>query len=68
MDIQSFPIEDLSIRDRLDLIERLWDSLPEQLAPEEVPEWHLPIIAQRRALAETEPGVGKPWRDVLDSL
>jgi hypothetical protein len=30
-----------------------------------VPAWHLPILAERRAQAKAQPGVGKPWREVL---
>ena len=68
MDIESFPIHELSVSDRLALIERLRDSLPKHVSPKEVPEWHLPILAHRRALAEKEPGIGTPWREVMDSL
>lgn len=66
--IESLGIDRLSARERLDLIEQIWDSLPEQVSPDEVPEWHLVELARRRALAETAPGVGRPWRDVLDEL
>lgn len=63
--LEQFGIDQLSIAERLELIEKIWDSLPEQVAPAEVPEWHLAILAQRRAQAEAQPGVGKPWREVL---
>ena len=66
--IEAFGIDQLSVSDRLDLIERIWDSLPDQIAPEEVPEWHLAELARRRALAEPRPGVGKPWREILGPL
>jgi putative addiction module component (TIGR02574 family) len=59
-------IDKLSVRERLDLIEQIWDSLPEQVNPEEVPAWHLAELARRRA--EASPGVGKPWREVLARL
>ena len=48
------------------LSNRSRDSLPEQLDPQEVPEWHLEEIAKRRAQAEREHGRGKPWREVLN--
>jgi putative addiction module component (TIGR02574 family) len=66
--IESMGIDRLSVRDRLDLIEQVWDSLPEQVAADEVPEWHRVELARRRALAAAQPGVGKPWRDVITSL
>ena len=61
-------INQLSVSDRLDLIEQIWDSLPEQVSPDEVPDWHLPELARRRADAEAHPGLGKTWREVLDRI
>ena len=51
--------------DKLELIELIWDSLPEHVTPEEVPQWHLAELAKRRAEADASPGVGKPWREAL---
>jgi putative addiction module component (TIGR02574 family) len=66
--LEAMGIDKLSVSDKLDLIEKIWDSLPEQVAPEEVPEWHVAELAKRRAVAESQPGVGKPWREVLGPL
>jgi len=65
---ESLGIEKLTVRERLDLMDQIWDSLPESVEPQDVPEWHLVELAQRRAEAETRPGEGRPWREVLDSL
>jgi putative addiction module component (TIGR02574 family) len=66
--ITALGIDKLSVRERLDLIEQIWDSLPEQVEPGDVPAWHLEELAKRRAAAAARPGVGKPWRDVLGPL
>ncbi len=58
-------IDRLSVQERLELIEQIWDSLPEQVNAEEVPAWHLAELAKRRAQADAAPGVGKPWREAL---
>jgi putative addiction module component (TIGR02574 family) len=58
-------IDRMSVRDKLELIELIWDSLPEHVTPDEVPQWHLAEIAKRRAEADASPGVGKPWREAL---
>ena len=58
-------LEELSVRERLDLIEKIWNSLPRQLDPTEVPEWHLAVLAERRAAAAANPQAGRPWREVL---
>jgi Putative addiction module component len=66
--IESFGIDHLSVGDRLELIERIWESLPEFIAPQDVPDWHLAELVKRRATAESTPGIGKPFRDVLTPL
>jgi putative addiction module component (TIGR02574 family) len=63
--ITALGIDQLSVRDRLELIEQIWDSLPDQVSPEEIPAWHLAELAKRRAEADVSPRVGKPWREAL---
>lgn len=63
--IEALGIDRLSVRERLELIEQIWDSLPETVNPDEVPEWHLAELAKRRAQAGDSPGQGKPWREAL---
>jgi putative addiction module component (TIGR02574 family) len=63
--IEKLGIDRLSVEERLELIEMIWDSLPEQVAPQDVPAWYLAELAKRRAEAEAQPGVGRPWREVL---
>jgi putative addiction module component (TIGR02574 family) len=63
--LESLGIDRLSVRERLELIEQIWDSLPEQVNPDEVPQWHLAELAKRRTEAAAAPGVGKPWREAL---
>ena len=66
--IESLGIHQLSVTERLDLIDQIWDSLPERIEPREVPEWHLAELAQRLSRMKSEPVVGKPWREILDRL
>jgi len=66
--IDSLGIDRLSVRDRLDLIEQIWDSLPEQVEPQDIPNWHVAELAARRGRAAESPGVGKPWREVVERL
>lgn len=66
--VDSLGIDRLTVRERLDLIEQIWDTLPPSVEPDEVPDWHLAELARRRAAAEANPGTGRPWREVLDAL
>ncbi|HEV3386602.1 MAG TPA: addiction module protein [Gemmata sp.] len=63
--IEAMGINLLSVRERLELIEQIWDGLPEQVNPDEVPEWHLAELVKRRAEADVSPRQGKPWREAL---
>jgi putative addiction module component (TIGR02574 family) len=63
--IESLGIDRLSVRERLELIEQIWDSLPDQVNPDEVPSWHLAELAKRRADADASPRAGQPWREAL---
>jgi putative addiction module component (TIGR02574 family) len=63
--VESLGIDRLSVAERLALIEEIWDSLPEQVDAADVPDWHRAELARRRADAAAQPGVGRPWREVL---
>ncbi len=66
--VESLGIDRLSVRERLELIEQIWNSLPDTVDPIDVPAWQLAELAKRRADAEANPGVGRPWREVLSQL
>lgn len=62
--IESLGIDRLSVAERLKLIDDIWDSLPEQVSPAEVPEWFRPELDRWRAEADAHPGNGTPWREL----
>ena len=66
--IQALGIDRLSVAERLELIEQIWNSLPDEIDPLEVSDWHRAELAKRREQAEAQPGVGKPWREVVRRL
>jgi putative addiction module component (TIGR02574 family) len=66
--LSALGIDQLSVGERLQLIDLIWDSLPEHVDAADVPAWHLAELANRRAEADASPGIGKPWREVLGEL
>jgi putative addiction module component (TIGR02574 family) len=66
--IESLGITQLSVADRLELIEQIWDNLPVEVVAADVPESHIAELAKRCASAQAQPELGKPWREVLDSI
>jgi putative addiction module component (TIGR02574 family) len=63
--LETFGIDRLSVSDRLELIELIWQSLPDEVAAEDLPALHVSELAKRLANAETNPGAGLPWREAL---
>lgn len=68
INVNEFGIDRLSVGERLELIQLLWDSLPPQVDAQDVPVWHRAVLDQRLADAEANPDGGVPWRDALAQL
>ena len=59
---------ELSIPDKLDVLERLWDSItadPKQVA---IPEWHLEELDRREEELQRNPQTGTDWKAVKQRL
>ena len=67
-DLMVMEIDRMSVPDKLALLERLWDSLPEAIDPADVPASHIVELEKRLARADANPGEGKPWREVFERL
>lgn len=65
MMVKELGIDKLSVQERLSLIEEIWDSLPENVQTDEVPEWHKKELAKRLTDAKSSPHDKKPWREAL---
>ncbi len=58
----------LTVEQRLDLIGRLWDSLPDEAGASAMPEWHRQELERRLAAADAAPEQGIPWEQVKAHL
>jgi hypothetical protein len=54
----SFSMDRLGVGDRLELIEQIWNGLPDQVDPSEIPAWSLVELAKCRQGAEERSGIG----------
>ena len=61
-------IEQLTVPERLELIARLWDSIPDSLDALPVPESHRQELERRLAAADGAPESGIPWDQVRPRL
>lgn len=65
--MESLGIDRLSVQDRLDLIEQIWNSLPEQLKPQEIPSWHVQELTRRQAIHPSLES-SKHWKELLADI
>ena len=66
--LEKLGIDRMTAAERLQLIDCIWDSLPDAVEPGDVPEWHRIELQRRQATAQATPGAGRPWREVLAEL
>jgi putative addiction module component (TIGR02574 family) len=58
----------MTVEQRLELIGRLWDEIPDSQAALPVPDWHYEIVRQRLAAAEADPDAAVPWEEIEKQL
>jgi putative addiction module component (TIGR02574 family) len=60
--------DDLSVEERIDFVQSLWDRIaatPEQVP---VPDWHRRIIREQLESYRADPTAGRPWADVRTEI
>jgi putative addiction module component (TIGR02574 family) len=58
----------LTVEQRLELIGKLWDSIPDCLDELPVPNWHRQELERRLAAADADPDAAIPWEEVKSRL
>jgi len=58
----------MSVEQRLELIGKLWDGIPDSPEALPIPDWHQQILRQRLAAADANPGAAIPWEEVEKGL
>lgn len=66
--LSELDIEQLTVEQRLELIGRLWDSIPDDDNLSLMPEWHRQESERRLASADAAPEEGIPWEQVKAQL
>lgn len=64
----SVPLDQLSVAEKLILLERLWDELSRSLALVPSPEWHGDILAERLLAVEEGTTSFVDWEDAKQRL
>ena len=60
--------EELSIDEKIEYVQSLWDHISEDAATVPVPAWQKEILEERLAELEANPDSVVPWEEVLDRV
>ena len=66
--IAASDIVELPIRERIRLVEDIWDSIAEVPESLEVPDWHRKELDRRLKLHHENPNAGYPWSEVRQRI
>ncbi|MDI6793518.1 MAG: addiction module protein [bacterium] len=61
-------IAEMTLRDRVQLVEDIWDSIAEISEFIEVPEWHKEELDKRLKAYHDNPNAGSPWPEVKQRI
>ncbi|MBI4467814.1 MAG: addiction module protein [Acidobacteria bacterium] len=60
--------DQLSVQERLEYLESLWDHIAAKPESVPVPDWHLQLIEERLDQNRTHPQGGRTWDEFRDEL
>jgi putative addiction module component (TIGR02574 family) len=60
--------DDLTLNEKLDYIQSLWNRVAANLRDVPVPDWHLALIEERLRASPEQSSSGRPWNEVRDDL
>lgn len=58
----------LSVEDRLEIAEAIWESLEEDEAETEIPDWQRTLLDERISNDDANPDAGSPWPEVKQRI
>jgi putative addiction module component (TIGR02574 family) len=58
----------MSVEDKIDYVQSLWDRIAANEAQVPVPEWHREILAERMEAYRANPEQGRSWEEVEAEL
>ncbi len=64
----TLPLNEMTLAEKLRLMETLWDDLTRNHEEMEPPAWHLDVLQERRRLAEAGLETYSDWEDVKTRL
>jgi putative addiction module component (TIGR02574 family) len=62
------PLDNLSVAEKVQLLERVWENLCRQTGNVRSPDWHKAVLAERRRRLESGEATVSSWADAKDRL
>ena len=63
-----YSFAELSVAEKIDLVERLWDEIADAVVQMPVPAWQVQELARREAAQRENPNAGSSWDDVKERI
>ena len=60
--------DELSVDEKVDYVQSLWDRIAARPEDVPVPDWHREILAERLRAHRANPTEGRPWDEVRDEI
>ena len=60
--------DDLTVEEKLDYVQSLWDRVSAKPESVPVPDWHIELIEERLSREQTRTGGGRSWDEIRDEL
>ena len=60
--------EDLSIEEKIDYVQSLWDHIAADISTVPLTEWQRQVLERRVAAYEKDPDAGVPWEELRERL
>jgi putative addiction module component (TIGR02574 family) len=60
--------DELSMDEKLDYVQSLWDRIAVQPQDVPVPEWHREVLNERLEAYRANPSEGRPWEEIHNQL
>jgi putative addiction module component (TIGR02574 family) len=60
--------DEMSVEDKIDYVEALWDRIAANESQVPVPQWHRDVLRERIADYQADREQGRPWEDVEADL
>ncbi|HEX8459816.1 MAG TPA: addiction module protein [Segetibacter sp.] len=58
----------LPVDEKLEIVEKIWESIQVNNESNEIPDWHYQILEERLEMYRSIPNAGRSWQEVKNDL